>query len=305
MRRTVSLFACLAAVSLPTVAHAQGCPPGSWFCADVTVPGPAKPEAKPDAKPEAKPDAVVDDRPGAAARDEKKAADATTIQVPPSNGNTTIIVNTTPPKDEAKPPPPRVVPPPPPPPRYEPLPPPPPSPRHRSEWGFNMRLEGIGMGDKHRAGRASDAGMGGVGFSLRARPVPHLAVDFGLDFVGGKDFQGYRRSEVPFSVNALIYVNPRNKLQFYFLGGVGWSTASVEIDQTHTDHYSYFGAQGGIGLEYRISRSVALNVDMLGFIRGRTDEQARVQPEFVDPSTGRTTNTSGGGLFRGGVTIYW
>jgi len=44
---------------------------------------------------------------------------------------------------------------------------------------------------------------------------------------------------------------------------------------------------------------------VVGFIRGRTDDAARYDPEFVDPDTGRTTNTSGGGLFRGGITFYW
>jgi hypothetical protein len=301
MRRTVSLVVLLAASSAPSLALAQGCPPGSWFCADVTVPGPAKGESKPEA--------VADDK--AAPKDEKKAASdgGQTIQVQPGNGGTTVIVNTAPPaKEEAKPappppPPPRVVPPPPP--RYEPVPPPPPPRKPRSEWGFNLRLEGVAMGGKDSRGRSQDAGMGGIGFSLRARPVPFFAVDFGLDFLGGKDYQGFRRSEVPFTVNALFFVNPKSKAQFYFLGGVGWSGATVEIDATRTDHYSYFGAQGGIGLEYRASRSIAFNVDLLGFIRGRTDEQSKYQPEFVDPSTGRTTNTSGGGLLRGGMTIYW
>ena len=67
--------------------------------------------------------------------------------------------------------------------------------------------------------------------------------------------------------------------------------------------YDYFGGHGGIGLEFRLSRRVALNIDALGFIRNRTDDDPR--PEFVDPETGRTTNTSGGGMFRGGISFYW
>jgi len=69
--------------------------------------------------------------------------------------------------------------------------------------------------------------------------------------------------------------------------------------------YSYFGGQLGAGLEFRVTRRVSLNLDLVGFMRGRTDQEARVQPEFTDPDTGRTTNTSGGGLFRGGITFYW
>ena len=49
---------------------------------------------------------------------------------------------------------------------------------------------------------------------------------------------------------------------------------------------------------YRIATpgKVALDFDVIGFIRGRTDDLARVEPEFVEEGTGRTTNTSGGGL---------
>ena len=49
---------------------------------------------------------------------------------------------------------------------------------------------------------------------------------------------------------------------------------------------------------------VALNFDMRGFIRGRIDDNKREYPEFVS-NDGKTTNTSGGGLFQGGLTFYW
>ena len=69
--------------------------------------------------------------------------------------------------------------------------------------------------------------------------------------------------------------------------------------------YSYFGGQIGVGLEFRVLDTVSLDLDVVGFIRGRTDNAAQLHPEFTDPDTGRTTNTSGGGLFRGGITFYW
>jgi hypothetical protein len=43
---------------------------------------------------------------------------------------------------------------------------------------------------------------------------------------------------------------------------------------------------------------------MRGFIRGRIDDNKREYPEFVS-NDGKTTNTSGGGLFQGGLTFYW
>jgi hypothetical protein len=48
-----------------------------------------------------------------------------------------------------------------------------------------------------------------------------------------------------------------------------------------------------------------LGGDLLGFLRERQDRDAEEQPEFVDPVTHRTSNTSGGGLIRLGATFYW
>ena len=294
------LLVALGIVGASPAAFAQGataCPPGAWFCADVGAPaGSAKPHDPP-------------------AADEKKAGapgteagGATSITIPPNQGGTTIIVNTAPAAPPAPPPPVVKAAPPPahvvaPPPRYEPAPLPPPRPR-RSEWGFNMHLEGAMMGSRGDQ-QSSDGGMGGMGFSLRARPTGYFALDLGLDFLGGRDYQGYRRSEVPFTVNGLIFVNPRSKTQFYFLGGLGWSNAHVQLGNTQVAQYSYFGVQGGVGLEFRVAPHVAFNIDAIGFIRGRTDDAAATTPEFVDPNTGRSTNSSGGGLFRGGMTLYW
>jgi hypothetical protein len=43
---------------------------------------------------------------------------------------------------------------------------------------------------------------------------------------------------------------------------------------------------------------------MRGFVRGRTDSLAQSQPEFTN-GNGQTTNTSGGILFTGGLTVYF
>jgi hypothetical protein len=163
---------------------------------------------------------------------------------------------------------------------------------------------------------AKNAGMGGFGLSLRYRPVPAFAFDAGFDVIGGTDFNGFERVETPFSLNGIVYVNPRSRLQFYFMGGVNWSSATVTSQTAdprlapapdgngYSTEYTYFGGQGGVGLELRLSRKFALNIDALGFVRKRTDDN-QAKAEFVDPNTGKTTNTSGGGLFRGGMTFWW
>ena len=91
---------------------------------------------------------------------------------------------------------------------------PPPKPKKRRKvrlWGINLRLQGVMMSgdvDGHQA--ADDAGMGGLGVSLRYRPIPHFAFDAGLDFIGGTDFQGDTRRETALLLSGIYFVNPKN-----------------------------------------------------------------------------------------------
>lgn len=73
-------------------------------------------------------------------------------------------------------------------------------------------------------------------------------------------------------------------------------------DGEYGANYTYFGGQGGGGFEFRVSRRVALNLDVVGFVRKRIDD-GRV-PEFIDDRT-VITDTSGGVLFRGGLVFWW
>ena len=155
--------------------------------------------------------------------------------------------------------------------------------------------------------------MAGIGFALRYRPLPPLAFEAGLDLLGGNDYQGYSRGEVALLVNTIVFFNPHDVVQLYALGGLGISNANVTIAprageaafKHHDEHYSYFGGQVGLGVEVRVSRRIAMGGDLLGFVRTRTDDNADITPEFVDPDTHRATNTSGGGLLRVGATFYW
>jgi len=159
------------------------------------------------------------------------------------------------------------------------------------------------------SGRNRDAGMGLVGVGLRFRPVPVFALEADLDFAGGRDYYDFRRFETALSINGIFFLNPRDMTQVYLVGGFGWSTANITDDQSSAYYdykytFDYFGAQGGIGLEFRLSPTIALNVDVRGIVRTRIDDDRDRYPEFVD-SNGRTTNTSGAGLVQGGLTFYW
>jgi hypothetical protein len=190
------------------------------------------------------------------------------------------------------------------------LPPPPPvyyyHPRQtwprRNEWGINLHLEGAMFG----GGVAGNSGMGGAGFGLRYKPVPAFGIESNLDFVGGTDYNGNHRNENAVTFNALVFLNPRSRAQVYLLAGFGFSNAHVNDGSTGSSNdYSYFGGQAGVGLELRLSRHFALNSDLRGFIRGRTDDQAGAHPEFYNPSTGQYTNTSAGVLLTAGATFYF
>lgn len=179
---------------------------------------------------------------------------------------------------------------------------------HR-KWGLNLHLAGIALG----SGRNGEAAMGLVGLGLRFRPVPGFALEANIDVAGGTDYNGFSRTETMGTLNGLLYLNPKSRAQFYLLGGIGISGARVAgNDYVYLDassaytagdrKYSYFGGQGGAGIEIRLSRVVALNFDLRGFLRSRTD--GRGPAEFVDAS-GRTTNTSAGALVNGGITFYF
>jgi len=293
MRLELALLTAIGVAALPAVAAAQECPPGGWFCegdepADDTNGGDEADDG---------PDVVVIEADEVQLPEEKEAEDRPTVVVVKEKADddeTKVVVI----GDDTEAP-------------------PPPEPVHRpfQEWGFNLRLELALLGDDSE--RSTDSGMGGIGFSFRYRPVPHFAFDFGLDFLGGRDWHGDRRAERALPLSGIIFFNPYDAVQAYALGGFHFAWADVEIEQSDTvggsvvdstenRDYAYFGGHLGAGLEFRVGKKSALNLDLVGFIRGRTDDGADVEPEFVDPDNPDvTTNTSGGGLLRGGVTFYW
>lgn len=177
----------------------------------------------------------------------------------------------------------------------------------KREWGINLHVDGVLLGKN----KAEDAGMGGFGASLRYRPVPAFAFDFSGDLLAGVDWAGETRREFVLMFNGMLFFNPKDVIQFYALGGIGFSWARVDknddgdVLDVSDPRYSYFGMQLGAGLEFRVSKRAAFNVDLIGFVRGRTDAAARTSYEFVDKNTGLGSNTSGGGLAQAGVTFYW
>jgi opacity protein-like surface antigen len=305
------LAAVLLAAAPASAQDPPSCPPGSWFCADAEKPEKVAPKAQPAAPAPAAP---------AVKGELEPLPPAETLPPPPPPGPPPappgVMIY------RPGPPPPPVVIYQPPPPVYGRLPPPPPYYYHPRvarqpavgryrEWGINVRGEGMPNG----GGSASTQPMLGWGFGLRYKPVPAFGLEAGFDFVKGRDYQNDWRSETAFTVNAMVFVNPRSRVQFYLLAGLGGAWANVAFNSGSdpggswnpgfpTTSYTYFGGQAGGGLEFRIARHFAMNVDLRGFLRTRTDSNAGNQPEFIN-ANGQTTNTSDGALITAGMTFYF
>jgi hypothetical protein len=142
--------------------------------------------------------------------------------------------------------------------------------------------------------------MGGFQGALRFRPKEHVGIDLGSGYFAGNDYQGFYRTEIPLTANALFFVNPQHKLQLYFLIGPGLSFGRVEMFN-EVRHMTHVGGQAGMGVEWRLARAFALNVDVRGILRHRIDSDPR--PEFIDGT--RSTNTSGGAMLTFGGTLYF
>ena len=174
--------------------------------------------------------------------------------------------------------------------------------RRYREWAVNMHAA-LGLMGNDEA-MHPDAGMNGFGTALRFRPIPHIAIEGSLDLLWGTDYSGFDRFENAVLLSAMFFANPRSAVQLYGLTGFGVGGAWVERGLEDTT-YSYVGLHLGFGVEARITRHFVLGGDLLGFVRERNDRHAERRPEFVDPDTQRTTNTSGGGLVRLGATFYF
>ena len=299
----VSSSALALVLAVPAIAAAQSapaagpgtCPPGSWFCASAPEQQVAPTEAPARLAPLPDPDAappLPPPPPPPPPRFRRPPPGATYAPRPPA-----VVYQPPPPimldrPEMASP--------------YEVAPP-----RRRPvspgrEWGLNLHLEGASIG----TGYEHDTAMGGGGAGLRFKPNRYFGLETDLDFVGGHGYVGDLRHETALTFNGLMFLNPRSRAQVYLLAGFGWSWAQSQNDPNDPSaspynlNYTYFGGQAGIGLELRLTRVLALNVDLRGFVRSRTDQLASSQPEFTN-AQGQTTNTSGGGLFTAGMTLYF
>lgn len=154
---------------------------------------------------------------------------------------------------------------------------------------------------------SSDVQMGGIQAGLRFRPSRIFGLEIGVGAFGGSDYNDMRRFEVPVSFDMLFFLPRASRVQANFLTGmhVGYSA----VDGFHTGYgrdmtrqMAHLGAQVGFGLEWRLSPGFALSADLRAFIRERVGFGA---PEFVNPVTGQTSDTSVGAVGSLGMHFYF
>jgi len=206
---------------------------------------------------------------------------------------------------------------------YQPAPPPPPAPvyyvrpRPRIVYYepapvavaapvFVMPERQVGLGLHLGAAAVSENEdpMGGFGAHIRYRLNPRFAVEGTLDLFRGMGYEGLPRSEVPLTVNGLWYMNPQNRLQLYFLAGVGVASAHIGDKGSGAEVDTAFaGLQAGVGGELRIGRHLAVSADVRGFVRGRLDDE--YHPSEAACREDGCTPYEGGATFNAAGTLYF
>ncbi|MFK7990910.1 MAG: outer membrane protein [Sandaracinaceae bacterium] len=279
----LAIAACLF-LAAPAAAQQTNCQPGDLFCAELRIgPGTAGVRiggADPAPPPPPQPPTVI--------------VQPAPVQPAPPPQPPTVIVQ----------------------PAYQPQPPPTTyvvqqpqpvrrvvQPRERypySSMGIRLNLNGIA---------AENVGMFGAGGGLRLRPIPHIALDVEGGVYGGVDYNGMDRVEVPVTATGRFFFNPQHRWQFYALVQVGVSFAHAEGTNELTgisgsSDYAHFGGGAGLGMEWRLGRNFALNLDGRAFIR---QEITDGQPEFTEFRDGQwqSTDTSAGFAAQLGMTFYW
>ncbi len=169
------------------------------------------------------------------------------------------------------------------------------------DMGLHLQIGGL-LSDR--------IGMGGGAAAFRIRPIEWFAIDLGAGIYGCQDYQFADRWEVPVVADLIFFFNPGDRFQIYALVGAGVSVAQQgsytrgASDFIPSRDLAYVGGEGGLGVEWRVGRHFALNLDVRGFLR---EQVGSASPEFAENVAGvtRTTNTSGGFTGNVGMTFYF
>jgi hypothetical protein len=179
--------------------------------------------------------------------------------------------------------------------------------------GFGVGGFAAGLGFGSRGDGTS--GMGGIGGTMRFRTHPMFAGELSIAGMIGSDYNGDTRTEVPVTMSGLVYFNPQNRFQVYGVAGLGVSWAGVSYSDvnarsrgTDSAQYTYFGGLAGLGVEWQLTPNFSIFGDARAFIRTRVDQEKATNPEFSRVNAnGRTetTNLSAGVVGQLGGIFYF
>lgn len=147
--------------------------------------------------------------------------------------------------------------------------------------------------------------MAGPGLGFVFLPLDHIGLELAADAVFGRDALDARRRELAVSGALLAFFDTHPLLRVFASTGLVHSWAEVEPPGSYARHYRYFGAFLGLGAELTVQRLTTAFVRLDGFMRGRVDEGAKSDPEFVHSTTGDTSNSSAGVVLRVGAARYF
>lgn len=182
--------------------------------------------------------------------------------------------------------------------------------------GFDIHVQNLSFFDGQTVGSAApDAGLMGVGATLRIPARKDLEIHVGNSGLVGKDFNGFERGEVGFALYAQRHLNPDSRLRFYGLaGGVvafGHATSKqasplLPAESATGEFYANYGllsGQFGLGAELRLVSFLSVHVDALASMRWRFSA-TNDAPEYIDRVTGSPVYAYPGLMLRGGATFW-
>ena len=182
-----------------------------------------------------------------------------------------------------------------------------------SRLGIDLRIDGATGFTPNVSGHPY--GLGGAGIGLRYRAAPHFGFEGGVDFLGGRDWNDHKTFDFAGNLGGNLYFNPRSRAQLYLSGGLLVDHASAQQtaglpcplngfcpSTSQGLSYNHVGGYAGLGLEIFATRRLAFHLDARPFVRQTVGGSS---PEFTDPTTGHSTNTSAGIMGSGGMIFYF
>lgn len=147
--------------------------------------------------------------------------------------------------------------------------------------------------------------MAGPGLGFAFLPLQHIGLELAVDSAFGRDALDAERRELAVSGALLALFDTHELVQISLSTGLFHSWAHVRPPASYDRDYRYFGAFLGLGAELNFHPLMSAFLRLDAFMRGRVDEGASQDPEFIHRSSGETSNSSAGALLRVGVARYF